>query len=754
MSLLAAAAAGCSDNVPTATTTATTTAVPTVPAVLSLGTDKSAIVTDNSTAATLTATMVDSSNAVMAGVVVNFSTTSGNLSASSATTDANGQAIVLLKSGISDFSNRTATVTATQGAQSASLPILIKGSTVALTVSPASNIQVGAGTLTATALATDAAGLGKFNQTIRFSVGAASTGLGTLSSAALITDSQGVTPTLTFTPTQAGTVVLTAEWLDAAGGVTATATQNITVEAASGVAFAITIPVANPAPLTSGATQALAVTVPTTIGGVTVTSTRISASSGTWTGTNPATGPLTSIMQTPAANAVAATYTAPLNAGTATVQVDALDASGATLGTVTRTFAVSAPSSAAAKIFLGASASTIVPSSGGNISTSTLKVTVRDANNNAVGGAAVMFGLLGTTGSGESVSPAVAITDSAGEATTTFSAGSSPTLAAIYAQASIVGQTCAFSPKPLTAETNALCDAAPMMVSSSAVSVTVGFGTKIADTANSTQYMLPGSVLVVNSNGSPVAGVPVTLTVFPVEYRNGIITSGKVWNGSSWLWECTGPFNTSAAPTWSPGALMWIYSTATEFTAAEDRNRDGILDAGEDTTGNGVIDTIYSEDTNLNGLLDYGEDLNRNGTLDAGEDLDADGILDTEDTNNNGLLDVFTEDKNGNGLLDPGEDTAIASGPRAAQAQAANGLLSPAQAAGGTVPLTVTTDANGAATFNLQYPKSSARFIKDEVSARVIVMGTESTAKTTLELPMSMEDNLFPTCPLGREGSY
>lgn len=730
MCLLAAALAGCSDNVPTTTaTTTTTTAVPTVPAVLSLGTDKSAIVTDNATAATLTATMVDSSNAVMAGVVVNFSTTSGNLSASSATTDANGQATVLLKSGISDASNRTATVTASQGAQSASIPILIKGSTVALTVSPATNIQEGAGTLTATALATDGAGLGKFNQTIRFSIGAASTGSGTLSAATLVTDSQGVTPTLTFTPTAAGTVVLTAEWLDAAGAVTATATQNITVEAALGVAFAITTPAANPTALTSGAAQALAVTVPTTIGGVTVSSVRISASSGTWTGTNPATGPLSSIMQSPAANAVAASYVAPANSGSATVQVDALDASGVTLGTLTRTFAVSAPSSAAAKLFLASSASTIVPSSGSNISTSTLKVTVRDANNNAVGGAAVMFGLLGTTGSGESVSPAVAITDSAGEATTTFSAGSAPTLAAIYAQASIVGQTCRFLPNgPVasmtgsiasttltvtaitsgslavgqtitcatclpdtvitsfgtgtggtgtyninnsqniagptgftasSAETNTLCDAAPLMVSSSAVSVTVGFGTKIEETANFTQYKLPGSVLVVNSNGSAAAGATVTLTVFPIAYTNGTIYLGQglAPTGFTLVPQCLGP---------ETFANSGIFSA---FFAAEDVNRNGIMDPAEDVNG--------------------------------------------------------------------------------------NGLLSPPQAAGGAVPLTVTTDANGAATFYLQYPKSSAWFIIDEVTARVIVMGTESSAKTTVDtLPMLYADKYSANCELARTSSY
>jgi len=89
----------------------------------------------------------------------------------------------------------------------------------------------------------------------------------------------------------------------------------------------------------------------------------------------------------------------------------------------------------------------------------------------------------------------------------------------------------------------------------------------------------------------------------------------------------------------------------------------------------------------------------------------------------------------------------------AAEAVAINGVLSPPQAAGGAIPVTVTTDSNGAATFNLQYPKSSAFFIRDEVTARVTVAGTERSAKTTFTLPMSVTDSAAP-CPLARPATY
>jgi len=642
---------GCGGGGTAGTTAATTTT--TVNAV-ALGTSTTSIKTDNSDSATLTATVTDASNGVLSGVAVTFAATSGNLSATTVTSDSTGKATVTLSSGAADFSNRTATVTATAGGKTASIPVLINGSTLTLSAS-AGSAQVGTGTITLFATAKDAGGIGKNGQTIRFSIGATSTGAATLSATTLTTGVTGTTSNVTLTPTSAGTVVVTAEWLDLSGAVSVAATQNITMTAAAGIAFAITTPATDPVSLATAATQALTVTVPATINGTAVASVRISSTSGTWTGAAPVAGPAASITQTPVANAVAVTFTAPNNSGVVTVQVDALDASNTVLSTLTRTFAVSAPAATAASLNLQTSASTIAPSSGSNLSTATLTATVRDAVNNSVGNAAVVFELLGTTGSGESISPVVAYTDSTGKATATFSAGSAPTTGSIYARARVVGQVCTGSPQaiPAVAETNALCGSTPQIVASTAVSISLGFGTTITDTANATQYLLPGSVLVVNSNGSPVAAATVILTVFPYEYRNGSITDAA---------GCVAP--------------------ATSFVAAEDANRNGILDAGEDTP-----------------------------------------VL------------------------------AQTAAQIAAEAVAINGVLSPPQAAGGAIPVTVTTDSNGAATFNLQYPKSSAFFIRDEVTARVTVAGTERSAKTTFTLPMSVTDSAAP-CPLARPATY
>lgn len=630
---------------------------PTIPVndAIALSTSVTSIKTDNSNSATLTAT-VTLTNALAQGVPVTFSTTSGNLSALTATSDATGKATVTLFSGASDFSNRTATITATAGGKSASIPVLISGSTLSMAAS-ATTVQAGIGTINLAATASDAGAIGKSGQTVRFSIGATSTGAGTLSAATLLTGVSGSTANVIFTPTAAGNVVVVADWLDAAGAVSITTTKNITVTAAIGVAFAITAPATDPLSLTTAGTQALTVTVPATMNGIAVANVRISSTSGTWTGAAPAAGPAASITQTPALNSATATFTASANSGVATVQVDALSATNAVLATLTRTFVISAPATAASSLNIQTSVATIVPSSGTNSSTATLTATVRDASLNAVGNAAVIFELLGTTGSGESIAPAVAYTDGTGKATAIFTAGSAPTVGSIYARARVVGETCAGAPQgnPAIPETNPLCGSTPLTVVSTAVSVSIGFGTTVTDTANATQYLLPGSVLVVNSNGSAVANATVTLSVFPFEYRNGTITL-------------------------NPG--VGCVPPATSFVASEDINRNGILDAGEDT---------------------------------------------------------------------PLAQTAA---QIAAGTISLNGVLSPSQASGGAIPLTVTTDSFGAATFNLQYPKSSAFFIKDEVTARVIVLGSERSAKTAIILPMSIPDGYTGTCALARTATY
>lgn len=92
------------------------------------------------------------------------------------------------------------------------------------------------------------------------------------------------------------------------------------------------------------------------------------------------------------------------------------------------------------------------------------------------------------------------------------------------------------------------------------------------------------------------------------------------------------------------------------------------------------------------------EDLNRNGILDGGEDI------------------------NGNGQLDPGLPVALS-------------------------PATLTTDANGYATFQMRFGKNYAWWLTTEVKARALVGGTESSRTATYDLEMTAADVASPGTP-------
>jgi len=89
------------------------------------------------------------------------------------------------------------------------------------------------------------------------------------------------------------------------------------------------------------------------------------------------------------------------------------------------------------------------------------------------------------------------------------------------------------------------------------------------------------------------------------------------------------------------------------------------------------------------------------------------------------------EDVNRTLWLDDGEDTN------------ADGRLTPPLSAAGSVPATVTTDANGVAEFDLIYPKASAVWIEDALTASTLVFGSENRTTYTFWLPYLKEEACF-----------
>lgn len=122
-----------------------------------------------------------------------------------------------------------------------------------------------------------------------------------------------------------------------------------------------------------------------------------------------------------------------------------------------------------------------------------------------------------------------------------------------------------------------------------------------------------------------------------------------------------------------------------------------------------------------------------------------------------------SEDTNGNGILDAGEDGKRIRLPDDAMASVAescpqvgdattyeglkNGVLTPANSDGGTVPTTITTDANGQASFKHSYLKAHAYWLVNRLTATINSNGGESS-KSLVFRSVALESDVEPKCHL------
>lgn len=635
---------------------------------ISLGTTQSSVKSDNSNSATLTATVLDSNNAVLAGVPVSFSTTAGQLSTANGTTDANGRVTVSFSSGTTDPSNGTATITATASGLKAQLPIQITGSTLTLSAGTTSLVIGGSSGQEKTLLtvtAKNAAGVAVNGAAISLSIGSATdTGTAVVQSATGTTNGSGVFTT-DLTATNVGSVTVTATWTSTSGTQTTTAIQAFTVTG-TGTAFYISTPTTNPTTVTTDNSQVITVTAPG------VSNVTFVTSLGKFDGTAAlVTKPVNG------SNQASATLTS-TESGVASVQV--FDAANNSTQSTTKVI-WSAPCSAADHVVLQSSSGTLAPSTGGTSNTSALTATVYTSaatNNQPVSGCAVTFSLSNTTGGGENVSPVYGVSDASGVVNTTFTSGTKSTgaggvtiTATGYKSGTAITQTDGANVTSIT-------------INQTAASVVIGAATTAQDANNTTSYILPVTVLVSDSGGHPVANALVTLSAWPDTYSTGY------WTGTT---NC-------------------IASVTANF-ANEDINENVQLDPGEDIPYSISGSRNYaSTATVISGKTYYSEDLDGSGTLTNPSDPGGASSTTFEDLNGNGLIDQFTTD----------------------------GILTPANTAAGTLPGSVTTDANGAATVNLTYLKRYATWITDRIRATTMVLGTETTSVMYLRLPVTKPD--------------
>jgi len=576
------------------------------------------VAADGSSTATITALVKDASNNAVSGATVNFSADKGSLVVGSTTTDSSGTATATLSgSGVSNGS--TITVTATSGSVSGNTTVTVANTqqTLALTTSSPQiasdgstsatitatvlnsgnqvvsgvpvSITANAGALNVTRGTTDATGTAVATLTappndptnrritVTATAGSASatvpvdvtgtklvfTGLGNLvlgnqgTYTATLTNSGGAAisgKTVTFASSNGNTLSTTTATTDSLGQaavqVTAansgtdsltaaalglTAAQSVSV---SNQNFAFTTPAANTnVPL--GTPQTITITwlssgVPQSGKVITFTATRgtLSAQTATTNGSGQASVTISS--------------------GNSGPSVIAASSTGVSAQT-TIDFIATNPAS----IVVQASPATI-PTQG----QSTISAVVRDASNNLVENQTVQFTASDITSGGLTV--ASAVTDSQGRAQTVFVANSTPSSSnGVTITASIQGSSVTPGTTTLT-------------VGGQSLRITLGTGVHISENdPQKTRFILPYSLTAVDSAGNPVNNRQITLTIHSVQYGKG------TWIKAGSIWVQTGDAanaNTSATPPVIP---------AITTCPNEDANLNGILDPGEDSSGQG-----------------------------------------------------------------------------------------------------------------------------------------------------------------------
>lgn len=562
VSALALVLVGCGGReVPAAGTTpaastpaAATPAAPTTTS-LALKTTARTLKSDGSDTVTITATTLGAGNAILPSQAVTFSASSGQLGASTGTTDATGVATATFSAGSSGI-NRTATITVTSGAATMQLPIQISGSTV--TANPAAGTNLpDDGTAPATVVfsAKDPAGAAVSGATVTL----AKSGVGNIS----FTPTTGTTDvngqfsvTVSGVAGGAGAATLTATALGATGSASftvATAASTFSISGLSLNTVALTSAATNSFSNTAmkiGESLLVTVTTPAAVTNVTFVSTM-----GSWNG-GAAQAPVT----VPVAGGAASATLTTAGAGIANVQViDAISTNQ-----TGDSLSVAMTAATAASISIQAAPSVIQKTVGTSAGASTLIATVNDATGQPVGGAPVFFSILNPTGGGETLSPAVAYTTSTtgnglnlGQAKVTFTAGSlSSTATGIQINARVLGTTITTEAAGVNATASG--NDAAVVIGGTAASMAFGQATVLGVNSNATAYVLPMSITVADGNGNPApAGTLVSLSLWPIAWSTGV--------------NCAWDADKVAGATPAAGTFL-----------NEDINENLLLDTGED----------------------------------------------------------------------------------------------------------------------------------------------------------------------------
>lgn len=461
---------------------------------LSINTSAPTLNADGTSFVTLTLYALTGGNASVAGATINLAATSGViLSAPSVVTTATG-ATVTMTAASSDQTNRVATVTASCSgctATPASTPVTVIGANVALTNSGSTSLVVGGATSKLTATVKNF--FGKTMSGVDVSFAATDPLILGLSVVSAKTNGSGVAE-VTVSGLTAGNAVVNVSALGDAKS------ESFTSGAPTAV-LAITSP-ANQAVLETNKPQDIVVSAPSGAKSVTFATTVGTFSNG-----------LSSQAVTVIGGVASATLTS-TQAGTATVTVFDDLSNRANLVLV-----VSPPVSAANKILLNPSQTTLPLSISGGIQNS-LTLTARAVKSDgttdqAVANVPIKFSMVGGPGAGEILSPALAYTNSAGVATATFTSGSAASISnGIVVTATKEGTSVKTGVAPSGNDVL-------LTVGGQALSVAFGPASVLGESSDKTLYVQAYSVQVTDANNNPVAEQLVTLRMRPVAFSTG-----------------------------------------------------------------------------------------------------------------------------------------------------------------------------------------------------------------------------------------
>jgi len=458
---------------------------------------------------TISVIVRDVNNVAMEGVTVILSSDSGILTIPDPVTDASGIVFAALNAG-GDRTNRAITVTADANGVLGSVTINVIGTT--LSISGPTALPQG-DSATYTVVLADSSGIGISGQTVDVT----SSSGNTLAANSLTTDTGGQAQ-VDVTASAAGLDTLTATAL----GLTAMQELNVSDDS-----FALTAPLAGDEIILNTVTQ---VDLTWTIAGAPQAGQTISFSS--------TRGALSSFTAATNAAGIATVTITSTNAGPAVIT-----ASNA-VGTSTQIqveFVADTPNS----IDVQANPFTIGPGE-----QSTITAVVRDASNNLVKNAVVLFDLQDVTGGQLSV--ASAVTDSQGRAQTFYTASSTTSA---NNGVIITG----------TVQSNlAINNSVALTVAQRELFLSIGTGNSIFE-PNTAQYRVEFAIQVSDSQGNGVEGVTVQAGILSNSYAKGF-----------WFYDAL--------------QSAWVQNITAGPCADEDVNRNGVLDAGEDFNSSGRIE--------------------------------------------------------------------------------------------------------------------------------------------------------------------